>query len=51
MKNTRQPYILIREFKRGDDVPRKELIKQHVMSFAFDAFLSCLFREVSPVQH
>lgn len=48
MTNTRRPYILIREFKRGDDIPRKELIKQYVMSFAFDAFLSCLFREVSP---
>lgn len=49
MKTTRRPYILIREFKRGDDIARRELIKQYVMSFAFDAFLSCLFREVSPV--
>lgn len=47
MKNSRRPYILIREFKRGDEIPRRELIKQYVMSFAFDAFLSCLFREVS----
>lgn len=48
MKTTRRPYILIREFKRGDDIPRRELMKNYVMSFAFDAFLSCLFREVSP---
>lgn len=51
MKSTRRPYILIREFKRGDDIARKELIKQYVMSFAFDAFLSCLFREVTPSKY
>lgn len=47
MKNISRPYILIREFKRGDEIPRRDLLKQYAMSFAFDAFLSCLFREVS----
>lgn len=42
-----RPFIVIRQFESADTVPRKELIKQYAMSFAFDAFTSCLFREVN----
>lgn len=41
-----RPFIVIRQFESADTVSRKELIKQYAMSFAFDAFTSCLFREV-----
>lgn len=41
-----RPFIVIRQFESADMVSRKELIKQYAMSFAFDAFTSCLFREV-----
>lgn len=41
-----RPFIVIRQFQSDDTVRRKELIKQYVMSFALDAFVSCLFREV-----
>lgn len=41
-----RPFIVIRQYELADTVPRKELIKKHVMSFAFDAFISCIFREV-----
>lgn len=41
-----RPFIVIREFKNGDEIPYKELVKEYVMSFAFEAFTSCLFREV-----
>lgn len=41
-----RPFIVIRQFESTDMLSRKELIKQYAMSFAFDAFTSCLFREV-----
>lgn len=41
-----RPFIVIRQFESVDMMSRKELIKQYAMSFAFDAFTSCLFREV-----
>lgn len=41
-----RPFIVIRQFESVDMMSRKELIKQYAMSFAFDAFISCLFREV-----
>lgn len=42
-----RPFIVIRDYKLTDDQQCKDLIKTYVMSFAFDAFLSCLFREVN----
>lgn len=41
-----RPFVVIRQYESADLLARKELIKQYAMSFAFDAFLSCLFREV-----
>lgn len=48
-KRTMRPFIVIRQFECADTVPRKDLIKQYAMSFAFDAFTSCLFREVNSI--
>lgn len=41
-----RPFIVIRQYESADMIARKSLIKEHAMSFAFDAFTSCLFREV-----
>ncbi|XP_031627193.1 uncharacterized protein LOC116343332 [Contarinia nasturtii] len=41
-----RPFIVIRQFESDDTIARKDLIRQYVMSFAFDAFTSCLFREI-----
>lgn len=46
-----RPFIVIRQFESGDSVSRKELVKQYAMSFAFDAFTSCLFREVNQMEN
>lgn len=42
-----RPFVVIRQYESADLIARKELIKQYAMSFAFDAFISCLFREVN----
>lgn len=42
----RRPFILIREFQQLDEFSRRDVIKRYVLSFAFEAFISCLFREV-----
>lgn len=44
-KNMR-PFIVIRSYEIADGVARKETIRKYVMSFAFEAFMSCIFREV-----
>lgn len=41
-----RPFIVIRHYEKTDEFAYKDLIKKYVMSFAFDAFTSCLFREV-----
>lgn len=41
-----RPFVVIRQYETADMIARKDLIKQYAMSFAFDAFTSCLFREV-----
>lgn len=46
-----RPFIVIRRYEKSDEISRKDLIKQFVMSFAFDAFISCLFREVRDKQN
>lgn len=42
----KRAFILIRKFKKEDEFARRDLLKCYAVSFAFDAFLSCLFREV-----
>lgn len=46
-----RPFIVIRRYEKSDEISRKDLIKQFVMSFTFDAFISCLFREVRDKQN
>lgn len=41
-----RPFIVIRQYESADSISRKELIRKYALSFAFDAFMSCLFREV-----
>lgn len=41
-----RPFIVIRSYEIADATARKEIIRKYVMSFAFEAFVSCIFREV-----
>lgn len=41
-----RPFIVIRLYEINDAGTRKEIIRQYAMSFAFEAFMSCIFREV-----
>lgn len=41
-----RPFIVIRSYEIADAAARKEIIRKYVMSFAFEAFMSCIFREV-----
>lgn len=41
-----RPFIVIRPYEFTDAASHKETIRKYVMSFAFEAFISCIFREV-----
>lgn len=41
-----KPLLVIRKHKPSDNFACQDVIKEYVMSFVGEAFLSCLFREV-----
>lgn len=41
-----QPFIIVRPLDDASIPAYKRLIREYVMSFAFDAFVSCIFKEV-----
>uniref|UniRef100_A0A336MLC1 CSON002342 protein n=2 Tax=Culicoides sonorensis TaxID=179676 RepID=A0A336MLC1_CULSO len=42
-----KPFILIREYRKTDDIFTQELIKQYIMSYAWSSFIQVLFREIT----
>lgn len=45
-----RPLMIIRKATQSDELPSQEVIKDYVMSFASDAFLFSIFREVRKYQ-
>lgn len=46
-----RPFIVIKRFESTNKSEYQQLLRQYAMSFAFNAFLSCLFREVTPATY
>lgn len=44
--NRMKPFVVIRKHENQDNVALQRLIREFVMSGAWEAFVSCLFREV-----
>ncbi|XP_063705005.1 uncharacterized protein LOC134834315 [Culicoides brevitarsis] len=42
-----KPFILIREYRKTDDIAIQDLIKQYIMSYALSCFIQVLFREIT----
>lgn len=41
-----KPFIVIKQYDHSNAIEYKNLIQYYVMSFAFNTFLSCIFKEV-----
>lgn len=48
-QNSPKAVVVVREFRKGsaDDIQSQDLVKDYILSFAFSAFIQCLFREIT----